>query len=40
MSFKSQAKTLVKNKALRSGEINPLFPSRINIEPTNQCNLR
>ncbi|MHB8159354.1 MAG: radical SAM/SPASM domain-containing protein [Thermoleophilia bacterium] len=40
MSFKSQAKTLVKNKALRPEEINPLFPSRINIEPTNQCNLR
>ena len=40
MSLKSQAKTLVKNKAVRSAEINPDFPTRINIEPTNQCNLR
>jgi len=40
MSLKSQAKTLVKNKAVRSMEVNPEFPSRINIEPTNRCNLR
>jgi MoaA/NifB/PqqE/SkfB family radical SAM enzyme len=40
MSLKSTAKNLVKDKAVRSIEINPDFPSRINIEPTNQCNLR
>jgi len=40
MSIKNKAKTLVKNKALRAEEIVPDFPSRINIEPTDQCNLR
>ncbi|MFA6002259.1 MAG: radical SAM protein [Thermoleophilia bacterium] len=40
MSIKTKAKTLVKNKALRAEEIVSDFPNRINIEPTNQCNLR
>ncbi len=39
-SFKTKAKKLVKEKALRSREITPDFPSRINVEPTNRCNLR
>ncbi|RJQ47071.1 MAG: radical SAM protein [Gaiellales bacterium] len=34
------AKALIKNKALRGEEIVTGFPSRINVEPTNQCNLR
>jgi radical SAM protein with 4Fe4S-binding SPASM domain len=40
MSFKTKAKKLVKDKAMRAEEINTDFPSRINIEPTNRCNLR
>lgn len=36
----NKAKALVKNKAMRPEEIVLDFPSRINIEPTNQCNLR
>lgn len=40
MSIKTKAKKLVKDKAMRFEEITPDFPSRINIEPTNQCNLR
>jgi radical SAM protein with 4Fe4S-binding SPASM domain len=40
MSLKTKTKDLIKNKALRPQEITPDFPSRINIEPTNQCNLR
>lgn len=35
-----KAKSMVKDKAMRAEEIVPGFPSRINIEPTNQCNLR
>lgn len=40
MSVKTATKNLIKNKAMRAVEIVPDFPSRINIEPTNQCNLR
>ncbi len=40
MSLKSKAKGLVKNKVMRPEEIVTDFPSRINIEPTNKCNLR
>lgn len=40
MSIKSKAKKLVKDKAMRVAEITPDFPSRINIESTNRCNLR
>ncbi|MHB1463808.1 MAG: radical SAM/SPASM domain-containing protein [Thermoleophilia bacterium] len=40
MSLKAKTKSLVKNKVARVGEITPDFPSRINIEPTNHCNLR
>lgn len=40
MSLKTTTKKLIKNKARRSVEIVPDFPARINIEPTNQCNLR
>lgn len=40
MSLKSKAKKIIKDKAMRAEEINHDFPSRINIEPTNQCNLR
>ncbi len=40
MSLKAKTKKLVKDKAARAVEITPDFPSRINIEPTNRCNLR
>ncbi len=40
MSLKSKTKNLVKEKVLRPAEITADFPSRINIEPTNRCNLR
>ncbi|MBE0429225.1 MAG: radical SAM protein [Thermoleophilia bacterium] len=36
----NKAKKLIKDKAMRVEEITPDFPSRINIEPTNRCNLR
>ncbi|MHB0914830.1 MAG: radical SAM/SPASM domain-containing protein [Thermoleophilia bacterium] len=36
----NQARTLIKNKAMRPEEVVAGFPTRINIEPTNQCNLR
>ena len=36
----NRVKKLVKDKAMRAEEITPDFPSRINIEPTDRCNLR
>ncbi|MEK7817855.1 MAG: radical SAM/SPASM domain-containing protein [Actinomycetota bacterium] len=40
MSLKTRTKKLIRDKAMRPVEVVPAFPSRINIEPTNQCNLR
>lgn len=40
MSLKTRTKKLIRDKAMRLVEIVPDFPTRINIEPTNQCNLR
>ncbi len=40
MSLKTTTKYIVKNKLSRVSELAMDFPSRINIEPTNRCNLR
>jgi radical SAM protein with 4Fe4S-binding SPASM domain len=40
MSLKSKAKKLIKDKVMRPEEVFTGFPTRINIEPTNKCNLR
>lgn len=40
MSLKSRTKKIIKNKVMRPEEIVAGFPTRINIEPTNKCNLR
>lgn len=40
MSLKLKTKELIKNKIMRAYDVVPDFPNRINIEPTNRCNLR
>jgi len=40
MSLKLKTKELIKNKIRRADDVVPDFPNRINIEPTNRCNLR